>query len=577
MALCFPLLLRAAPEIYVSPEGKDANPGTRMSPIRTLAHARDLVRAMLPSMSSNITVYFKGGMYPMTGPAVFTAEDSGLNNHSVVYRNEAGEQPVFSGGKRVEGWSLHDRESNIWMAKVSPEDHFRQIYVNGVKAIRASSDGPLGLRKTATGFSFNHPLLASCRHPSELEIVVLPHVWQQERLPVAAINGDEITIQEPCWSVVAKGEYPGYSNPQRIENAYEFLTKPGYWYLDRQASTLYYIPRAGEKMESAVVEVPIAEQLLVLTGSASAPVCGLQFSGIAFRLTNWLQPSTGMGFPTSQANQPEPQNNAWTVKAALDCTGARQCAFQNCRFQQLGGNGINVLTASQKVFIERCSFQDVAGTAIQIGRGSSVDMKLPKGSPDIVSRININNCTIHDVATDYQSGCGIFVGLVQDCTISHNELYHLPYTAISIGWGWGTQVAFTSGNKILSNKIHDHMQALKDGGGIYCNGYVEGGLIQGNHISKQGNIYGAYYLDDGSTNWIVKDNVCEMGRAEEWYLFKGHNNHASNNFTDNPKIRDMSDHKSPCTLTETTVVQNGQWPANARSIMDNAGPSRGKQ
>lgn len=555
-------------DIYVSPSGKDTNPGTEAAPLCTLARARDLVRPLLQDAKGDLHVWLEGGVYPVTAPILFTAGDSG--KYKVIYAAAPGARPIFSSGKLLTGWSLYDASKNIWMAPVSPGDNFRQMYVDGVKAVRARSDGPLGLRTTSTGFAFPAPM--SFRRPADLEIVASPHQWQQERLPVAAISGSEVTIQQPCWKIVSHGEYPGYQKPQWLENAFEFLTHPGYWYLDRTAARVYYIPRSGENMADARVEIPTAEQLIVLSGNASAPVENLEFSGIDFRMTNWLRPSSGAGFPLSQANQPEPQKSAWAVKAAVDCTGARDCVFRNCHFYELGGNGVNVLTASQRVRVERCEFHNIAGTAVQIGRGSSVDMALKKDSPDIISECTVADCTIHDTATDYQSGCGIFAGLVRNCTFEHNELFNLPYTGISLGWGWRRTLAFTSGNKIIGNKIHDHMRKLGDGGGIYCNGYEENGLIEGNYVYGQGNVFGAYYLDDGSTNWNVKDNVCKKGHAQEWFLFKGHNNHASDNFTDDARTRDMSDHTIPCTIERTTVVTNGVWPPQAIEIMNTAGP-----
>jgi len=569
-----------AKSFFVSPEGKDSDPGTADRPFQTIARARDAVRGVAASMDEDITVYFKGGTYNLFNPIEFTAADSGRSGHFVIYRNAPGEKVIICGGQSITNWTLHDMARNIWKARVRSGDDFRQIYVNGIKGIRARSDGPAGLQPTATGFTTKETWLSGCRNASNMEIVVSPHEWQQERLPIAAVKGDEVTIQEPCWSIVKSGEYPGFSNPQWIENAYELLTKPGYWYLDRQSGTLYYMPRSGENMSNAVVEVPVVEQMLRLSGSVATPVANLKFIGLSFRLSNWLLPNTGNGLPSSQANQPEPEKNDWAVKAALDCTGAHQITIQKCDFTQLGGNGINLLTASKNVTIDSCTFSNLSASAIQIGRGSWLDMALTNGAPEIVSEVTVSNCIIHDVATDYQAGCGIFAGLVQDCTLTHNELFSLPYGGISLGWGWGKPVAFTGGNKILNNKIHDHLQVLADSGGIYCNGVQENGIIEGNYIYHQGNRFGEIYLDDGSTHWLVRHNVCQKARDEEWLLFKGHDNHAEANYTDSYFVRDMSDGSEPCSVDDTKWISLGSawistpntWPEAALDIMKAAGP-----
>ena len=569
-----------AKSFYVSPEGNDSSPGSADRPFQTIVRARDAVRLALATLDEDVIVYLKGGTYFLTNPVELTPIDSGRKGHAVIYQNAPGEKPVICGGKSITNWTLHDAGRNIWKASVGSGDDFRQIYVNGIKGIRARSEGPAGLQPTATGFTTKETWLKECRNVSNMEIVVSPHEWQQERLPIACVNGGDVTIQEPCWSIVKQGEYPGYSNPQWVENAYELLTKPGYWYLDRQSDTLYYLPQSGENMSNAVVEVPVAEQMFRLSGSVAAPVVNLKFIGLSFRLSSWVLPNTGLGLPSSQANQPETQNNDWAVKAAIDCSGAHEIMIKNCNFTQLGGNGINLLTAANNVTIDSCTFSNLSASAIQIGRGSRLDMVLTNGAPEIVSKVTVSNCIIHDVATDYQAGCGVFAGLVQDCTLTHNELFNLPYGGISLGWGWGAKVAFTTGNKILNNKIHDYLQVLADSGGIYCNGVQENGLIEGNYLYNQGNRFAHIYLDDGSTHWSVRRNVCKTGKEEEWYLFKGHDNHAEENYTESYFVRDMTDGEGSNSVSNTKWVCIGcnwvksitAWPNAALKIINESGP-----
>lgn len=88
--------------LYVSPDGDDAADGTAEHPLATLAGARDKVRALLPAADDGITVYFRGGEYPVTGSVTFTAEDSGSEGAPVTYRAYPGETPVFTGGVTVD-------------------------------------------------------------------------------------------------------------------------------------------------------------------------------------------------------------------------------------------------------------------------------------------------------------------------------------------------------------------------------------------------------------------------------------------------------------------------------------------
>src|ERR1700733_1095321 len=78
-------VLLAQSELYVSPTGDDSNPGTQARPIRTLEHARDLVRTMNQSMSRNVVVWLGGGTYRLTEPLALDARDSGMGGNYVIY------------------------------------------------------------------------------------------------------------------------------------------------------------------------------------------------------------------------------------------------------------------------------------------------------------------------------------------------------------------------------------------------------------------------------------------------------------------------------------------------------------
>jgi hypothetical protein len=560
---------------YVSPSGSDANDGTVSLPFATLDHARRVVRAMNANMSGDIVIYLRGGTYVLTNTVTFGPSDSGNNGHKIIYKAYESEQPIISGGKTITSWTLHDANKNIWQAKVSDWDNFRQIYVNGVKATRAHSSGPLaGWKTNSTGYSTTDTNLQNFADITNMEIVASPYEWMQERFPIAGITGTNITV-------TAVKPWAGYGHPTRLENAYEFMNTPGFWHLNRKAHTLYYIPRDGEDMTAAIVEAPVVEEMIAISGNATNPVSNLSFAGLTFRLSNWLQPGTSLGLLSPQANQGEMTNNKiqWVMKSAIDCIGARNVEVTGCTFRQLGGNGINLRKACRDDTVDACAFHDLAAGAIQAG---GLDERLPAGSGDIVSGILVTNCSVHDVSTDYQEGCGIFFGYTANCTISHNEIFNLPYTAISLGWGWGRKVAYTTGNRILNNRIHDHMRLLRDGGGIYCNGAQRDGLISGNYIYNQGSVYAELYLDDGSSCWTVASNVCKVASAEEWYLYKGESNHADGNFTDKyyNRARDPGPEgsrnlgKEGCWVRNTKLIGDGNWPQAALDIMAQSGTTR---
>jgi hypothetical protein len=74
-----------------------------------------------------------------------------------------------------------------------------------------------------------------------------------------------------------------------MENAFEFLETPGEWFLSESQALLFYMPRSGEDLRSAVTIVSQVEQLLTVAGT----VC-----------TGYPQTAFGTSAPTACSDCP---------------------------------------------------------------------------------------------------------------------------------------------------------------------------------------------------------------------------------------------------------------------------------
>ena len=140
-------------EVWVSPSGKDSNPGTAAQPFATLARAqqkaRDLHEVARTYDYQPIHIILHGGTYSITKPIVLKPEDSGDRNNFVTISAAPGETPVLSGGIEIHGWKPAaaaaglpgSSAGKVWVAEVPRIDgrvlEFRQLWVDGSKAIRA--------------------------------------------------------------------------------------------------------------------------------------------------------------------------------------------------------------------------------------------------------------------------------------------------------------------------------------------------------------------------------------------------------------------------------------------------------
>ena len=62
---------------------------------------------------------------------------------------------------------------------------------------------------------------------------------------------------------------------------------------------------------------------------------------------------------------------------------------------------------------------------------------------------------------------GIGAGYVSGIDISHNEVCHLNYSGICVGWGWTSLESGMKNNRIEANYVHHFARRLYDAGGLY--------------------------------------------------------------------------------------------------------------
>ena len=66
--------------------------------------------------------------------------------------------------------------------------------------------------------------------------------------------------------------------------------------------------------------------------------------------------------------------------------------------------------------------------------------------------------------------------------IEHNYVYNVPYTGISVGYGWTDEENAMKNNIIANNEIRRAMAILTDGAGIYTLSKQPGTIIKENYI-----------------------------------------------------------------------------------------------
>lgn len=556
--------------LIASPTGSGAD--CSLAQPCSLTAARDRVRTLNRDMKADIVVYLRGGVYALGSTFDLDTNDSGNNGYRVSYQAYAGETPVLSGGVSISGWSLYDAGKNIYRAPAPAGLSTRQMYVNGVRAQRARGAlNPPGFSKTADGYLAPDAGMASWRNPGDIEFVYL-YQWKNYRCRVAAISGNAVTMDRPCWTLVqAPQQYFTMGLPSWIENAYELLNAPGQWYHDRSAGYIYYIPRANEDLSRAEAIVPMLETLLRVTGTPDNPVHDITFKGITFAHATWLKPSSSAGYPSLQAGQMLTGNpadyNLVKTPGNVSFQRVQNVVLERNVFTHLGAAGLMIEAGSKYNQIIGNVFKDISGSAVVLG---DINQPQTTDAREITKDNLIRNNYISQAGQEYFDAVGVFVGYTDDTIVDHNELDNLPYTGISVGWGWGGgDPSVAKNNQITHNRVHHVMQRLEDGGMIYTLGAQPGSIISGNWLSSQTLNYAGIYLDQGSQFFTIDGNV--IASAPYWFVHQAiqppaQNNTVLTNYADAPFFS-----QGQGLSFNVTSVTSGAWPAAAQNIMNNAG------
>ena len=565
--LCSHWLL--AGEIWISPKGSDFNDGTRQSPKATLTsalrQAREWRRTEDNRIQGGITIYMEGGTYAFHEPVFIRPEDSGTKESPTIIRSVGDEKVVLSGGICINGWK---KQGKVWVADVPvfngrPLD-FRQLWVNGKKAVRARDVEDFEKMNRICSVDEKNEILyvpvVSIRRlidnkgnlKAKYAEMVLHQMWCVANLRIRSVEvqGDSAAIRfhQPESRIQFEHPWPrpmvttdGHNSAFYLTNARELQDVPGEWYHDIDARKVYYYPREGEKMQEAEVIVPAVETLVRVEGILDRPVCHIRFEKITCSYTTWMRPSekghvplqAGMYLTDGYRIDPKMQRNylnhpldnqGWLGRpaAAVRVVAARQIDFERCRFEHLGSTGLDYEEAVQGGVVRGCLFRDIAGNGLLVGSFSPAahETHLPYDPADrreVCTQQHINNCYFTEIGNEDWGCLAIAAGYVGDVNIEHNEISEVPYSGISLGWGWTQTVNCMRNNRVHANLIHHYAKHMYDVAGIYTLGSQPKSYVTENcvhSIYKPGYVHDPnhwfyLYTDEGSSFITVRDNWTE--------------------------------------------------------------------
>lgn len=499
--------------------------------------------------ATDICLRLQEGVYQLNQPITIRPEDNGT-------RIVADGKVTISGGVSISGWK---KEGKYYVADVPDFNgrplEFRQIWVNGKKAVRARDvDDFEQMFRIRSVDKANETIYVPAKAVKKIinakyPEMVLHEMWciANLRIKNIKIQGDSaaVTFHQPESHVHFMHPWPspmvttdGHNSAFYLTNAKELLDSEGEWYLDARASKLYYIPRKGEDMGSAEVIAPAVETLVQVAGTPDEPVKDVTFEGITFSYATWMRPSVSghaplqAGMYMTEAYKLRPKmdrpngdhkldNQGWVGRpaAAVSLNCAENVSFTKCTFEHNASTGLDYHLYIKGGTVDRCTFRDIGGNGILAGGFSPEGFEAhkpydPADRRIICTGLNITNNLITDVTNEDWGCVGIGAGFVRDIRICNNEISDVSYTGISVGWGWNQQPCSMANNLISGNLIYNYAKHMYDTAGIYTLGAQPHSLIEGNVVRD---IYTPSYVhdpehwfylytDEGSSGITVRNN-----------------------------------------------------------------------
>lgn len=273
------------------------------------------------------------------------------------------------------------------------------------------------------------------------------------------------------------------------------------------------------------------EQLLIIDGAKHVTIEGLTFEN-----TCWNRPlhkghvTLQGGFPLVDAYKLKEkeglpwdeglENQAWIERpvSAVTVRHAEDITFERCVFRHLGATALDIENIEGGT-VSRCIFDDIGGTAILAGSFAESPREVHRPYTDLTRQchdLTIDSNIITRASQEDWGAVGIGCGYVSDCQIKANEVSHLNYSGICVGWGWTPYDTGMQRNIIAENRVSDYARQLYDAGGIYTLSNQPKSTIRRNEISAP--TVAPYatndrafriYLDARTDGFNIEDNVTE--------------------------------------------------------------------
>lgn len=505
--------------------------------VEDINEAADHASRFLKS-GAKVEVILSDGIHYMDEPLVLGSEYSGQAEAPFTIKALNPRQAILSGAAPAEvKWQKHT--DKIWVAEIA-NSGFDAVFVDGKRQIRARYPNYDPEIRPYAGYAKDAIAPERIKTWSNPETGIFHALhsgrWGGWHYDILGRNEDgTLKLSEGTGNNRPSEPHETY---RYVENIFEELDAPGEWYFDAKTGHVYLYPRDGVDLNASGFSVSSHENLIELRGTPESPVSHVLIDGLVFQ-------GTKMTF--EKTTEPLLRSD-WMIHrgGSIVFEGTKNSYVTNSEFKALGGNAVFFSGYNRSSGARGNLIADVGGSGVSVvGKSTAVrspsftytefvsiedmDFELGPKSEEYPSDIIVEDNLITNVGTVEKQVAGVQISMAQRVMVINNSIYNVPRAGINIGDGtWGGHLL--KGNDVFHTVLEtgDHgafnswgrdrfwhpewdtiAQIAKDYPELILADAIEPVVIEGNRWQSD---HGwDIDLDDGSSNYIIRNNVCLSG------------------------------------------------------------------
>lgn len=496
--------------------------------------------ADLYHISSNTTVRIPAGVHDVTEPIIVSGE-----NIRIIGEDAA----LLCGSLPLMRKDFTEIESGVYCADVPrPVD---ALYIAGKKYTMArypKADDP---NEIFGGYA------ADCIEPQKVKDWADPTggyihamhtaLWGGFSYEIDRKTADNELLYHGGWQ--NNRQSPMHREYRFVENIREEMTEPGEWMYSAPEGKIYVRPLDGADLDQT--EMVVASQFLVLENCKNVTIENLSFC---------------YGSRTFMETKEPLLRSDWTIcrKGALLIKNSSNCTVDRCTFRDIGSNGVFVDGNCSDIVVSRSHFTGIGASGVCfVGRPSSVRSPLfeygqtqsasemdktpgPK-SDEYPKNCLVEDCLIEYVGTTEKQATGVEISMSYGITVKNCTICHTSRAGINISEGtFGGHriegcdvfdtVRETGDHGSFNSWGRDRFWHLNDTRDDECGQYAGLDMLAPNVITRNRFRCDRGWdidLDDGSSNYLITENLCLNGGLK---LREGFRRVARHNITVNNAV-----------------------------------------